>query len=301
MNSLFRINQNNQINKNNNLQNNQNNLINNPFTIKKNIIDNKINNIDNKTAKTTQTAQTVKTTNSIQDIKYWEYGNSGLKIQSFNKIMSKNLSILYYLDKIFTKFLEENPEITIKNLFKLKISKIFEVNLQGKIICSNTGIIINLDHNKISGQYKLIGAGISTVSNIKILPEELIKLKVPNLNDVLENLDNIKLILKLTNILNLYNNFDIKDDVSNKNLNLYSIITNSLNIITKYRDNDKEKNLLKSNSNSAFYIKIYDTHGKAFIIDGLQKIIYYICETEFDNKIIFKYYIFNISDDWKII
>ena len=37
----------------------------------------------------------------ISDIKYWEYGNSGLKIKDFNKIMSKNLSILSGIHKQF--------------------------------------------------------------------------------------------------------------------------------------------------------------------------------------------------------
>ena len=91
------------------------------------------------------------------------------------------------------------------------------------------------------------------------------------------------------------------DDVSNPNFNLYNLILNSLEIINKYRNDDKEKKLLKSNSKTAFYTKIYNSKGKAFIIDGENKLIYYITETEFDNKIIFIYYVFNISDNWKII
>ena len=52
---------------------------------------------------------------------------------------------------------------------------------------------------------------------------------------------------------------------------------------------EQEKKLLKSNSTNAFYIKILDSHSKAFVIDGIKKLIYYICETEFDDKIILKY------------
>ena len=283
MNSPFRI-----------LQNNQNKSSN-PFVINLN------NNIVNKNISQTITEsnQTNKTNKTIKDIKYWEYGNSGLKIKNFNKIMGKNLSILYYIDKTFEQ-LFSNQKITIKKLFNKNFSNIFSIS-SNKINCSNTNVSVELDHNKISGIYKLVAGGISTISNIKILPEELTKLKVPELSNVLDNLDNIKLVIKLTNILNLFNNFDIKNDISDPAFNLYNIIINSLSIISDFKNNDKEKKLLKSNSNNAFYIKIYDTHSKAFIIDDKQKLIYYISTKEFDDKIIFKYYVLNINDKWKII
>jgi len=281
MNSLFRI-----------LPNNLNNI---------SILSNKNNdNITNtQTNKTDNITQKEKNTKDIKEIKYWEYGNSGLKIKNFNKIMSKNLSILYYLDKTFSELVEQE-QITVKKIFNKKFTQTFTVG-SNNIICSNGNVSIQLTHNKISGLYKLVEAGISTIENIRILPEELNKLKIPNLSDVLDNLDNVKLIIKITNILNLYHNFDMTDDVSNLNFNLYKMILNSLNIISKYRDEDKEKKLLKSNSKTAFYTKIYDLRGKAFVLDGENKLIYYITETELENKIIFKYYVFNISDNWKII
>ena len=279
MNSLFRI-----------LPNDLNNIS----------IGDKTNKSDNLTNLTIcQTDNFLKKDKDIKEIKYWEYGNSGLKIKNFNKIMSKNLSILYYLDKIFSELVEQE-KITVKKLFNKKFTQTFAVG-SSQIICSNGDVTIQLDHNKISGLYKLVEAGISTIENIRILPEELSKLKIPELSDVLDNLDNLKLIIKITNILNLYHNFDMTDDVSNPNFNLYNLILNSLEIINKYRDDDKEKKLLKSNSKTAFYTKIYDSKGKAFIIDGENKLIYYITETEFDDKIIFKYYVFNINDNWKII
>jgi hypothetical protein len=258
---------------------------------------NKTNRTDNLTI--VQTDNITKKDKDIKDIKYWEYGNSGLKIKNFNKIMSKNLSILYYLDKIFSEFVEQE-KITIGKIFKENFSKTFTVG-SSQIICSNGDVSIQLDHNKISGLYKVVEAGISTIENIRILPEELDKLKIPQLSDVLDNLDNLKLIIKITNILNLYHNFDMLDDVSNPDFNLYNLIFNSLEIINKYRNDDKEKKLLKSNSKTAFYTKIYNDRGKAFVIDGENKLIYYITEIELDEKIIFKYYVFNISDNWKII
>ena len=185
-------------------------------------------------------------------------------------------------------------------MFNKNFSNIFSID-SNKINCSDGNISVDLDHNKISGSYKLVASGISTISNIRILPEELVKHKVPELSDVLNNLDNIKFIIKITNILNLFNNFDIKNDNSNSAFNLYDIISNSLSIISNYKNDDKEKKLLKSNSTNAFYIKIYDTHSKAFVIDGKNKLIYYICQTDFNDKIIFKYYVFNLNDKWKII
>ena len=298
MNSLFRIIQDNPTKSSNPFVINLNNSNN------KNQVD-KIKTTNEKKSSFNNLESNIKTFNietnnkKISDIKYWEYGNSGLKIKDFNKIMSKNLSILYYIDKIFEQ-LFSNEKITIKKIFNKNFSNIFSIG-SSKINCLGGDISIELDHNKISGSYKLVASGISTISNIKILPEELTKLKVPELSNVLNNLDNIKFIIKITNILNLFNNFDIKNDNSDPAFNLYDIISNSLAIISNYKNNDKEKNLLKSNSTNAFYIKIYDSHSKAFVIDGNHKLIYYISSTDFDDKIIFKYYVFNLNDKWKII
>lgn len=234
----------------------------------------------------------------IKDIKYWEYGNSGLKIKNFNKIMGKNLAILYYLDKTFQKFIS-NEKISIKKIFNKNFKKTFNLDSH-ELICLDGTVTLNLSHNKISGKYQLVEAGTSIISDVKILPEELTKFKVPELTNILDNLDNIKLIIKLSNILNLYHNFTMYDDVSNQNFNLYKLIINSLEIINNLRSEDKEKKFLKSNSKTAFYIKIYETRGKAFVIDSSNKLIYYICSTEFDNKIIFNYYVFNIEDNWLI-
>ncbi len=293
MNSLFRILPNNIDNISIGYQNNKTNNKN------KDVEDNKNKDVkDNKNDDKND---------NKKEIKYWEYGNSGLKIKNFNKVMSKNLSVLYYLDKIFSEFVEQE-KITIRKIFKPNYSNTFTVgsgfgseNGSSQIICSNGNVSIQLSHNKISGLYKVVEAGSSTIQNVKILPEELSKLKIPDLSDILENLDNLKLIIKITNILNLFYNFDMIDDVSNPNFNLYNLISNTLEIINKYRDEDKEKKLLKSNLKTAFYIKIYDLKGKAFVIDGENNLIYYITETELDDKIIFKYYVFNIDSNWKII
>jgi hypothetical protein len=311
MNSPFRILQNNQLvinssnqsNKSNqsNQSNQSNSLVINSSNQSNSIVFNPfvINSNTNKAIRDSNLIKSNQINKTIKDIKYWEYGNSGLKIKNFNKIMGKNLSILYYINKTFEQ-LFSNEKITIKKLFNKKFSNIFSIG-SSKINCSNTNVSVELDHNKISGIYKLVAGGISTISNIKILPEELTKLKVPELSNVLNNLDNTKLIIKLTNILNLFNNFDIKNDISDPAFNLYNIIINSLSIISNYKNDDKEKKLLKSNSNNAFYIKIYDSYCKAFIIDDKQKLIYYISTKELDDKIIFKYYVFNINDKWKII
>lgn len=236
---------------------------------------------------------------SANDLKYWEYGNYGIKIKNFDRIMCKNLSILYYIDRTFSYLLNRN--ISIKKIFGKNFSKNYIIDTN-KINCSNGKVNIELVHGKISGTYQLIAAGSSVISNVRILPEELKKFRVPDLDDVLENLDNLKLIIKLANILNLFNNFDMKNDFSDPALDLFKIITNSLETILQYKNNDNDKKLLKSNSSNALYIKIYDSYGKAFVIDSDKKLIYYICEKiiESEKKIVIKYYVLSVDQNWKI-
>lgn len=249
----------------------------------------------------TNLSESTKINKSLNDIKYWEFGNSGFKIKHFNNRMAKNLSILFYIDKIFSQLLDEE-KINIHKIFNKNFNQSFLIN-SSKIDCINSNVSIDLNHGKISGLYNIIAVGSTTISNVKILPDELKKYRVPDLDNILSDLDNLKQIIKLTNILKLYNNFDIKNDISDASLNFFTIITNSLNIIDEYRNLDKEKKLLKSSSTNAIYIKIYDTHGKAFIIDNDKKLIYYITEKilEKNHKIILKYYILSINDSCKII
>ena len=37
---------------------------------------------------------------------YWEYGNTGLKIKEFKKKMSRNLAIMYYIDRLFNEYID---------------------------------------------------------------------------------------------------------------------------------------------------------------------------------------------------
>jgi hypothetical protein len=200
-------------------------------------------------------------TNTLNKHMYWEYGNSGLKKKSLNKIMGRNLAILYFLDKIFSCYndLESN---SLDELFNttLPIIHKFGSNIISSIPNSNLepNVQIQLDCGKISGTYKVEAVGFTTISNIKIQEKDLIKNKIPSFDNFIERLDNIKEILKITNILSLNKKFTYKSNCSNQEFDLMFINQNYKNIWDLFKQEDREKKLLRSNSNYAFYIKIYD-------------------------------------------
>jgi hypothetical protein len=225
---------------------------------------------------------------------YWEYGNSGFKLKNFTKTMNKNLAIMYYIDKVFQDFL-----LTSDNSYnKLFTSEdLLTYNFNKNIITSNNkNVSVKINHDKINGEYEIIAAGVSTITNILIDENDLKKKKVPDLDSILSHINNIKQILKMLNILNLFNKFTITNNNSDSTFDLQNIIKNTQEIIL-----ENKNNLLKSNKHTAFYIKIYDTSGKAFIIDNNKEIIYYISESEENNKIYIRYYIFKINNNGKII
>ena len=225
----------------------------------------------------------------IQDLKYWEYGNSGLKIQNFTKIMAKNLAILYHIDKSFEILLSQH-KFSIKKLYEPNYPNLYEdiVETDGiasSIESSNGQVTLKISSKKFSGNYKLVGMSKTIIKQIdkqKFLSDSLVKCKIPDLDTVLNNIDNIKLPIRLTNVLKLIDDldFEIECDYSDFAFDFDNIKNRAFEKITEYRKDNKEKNLLKSNSNFAFYIKIYETHGKAFVIDGPSNLIYYIKEQE---------------------
>jgi len=127
---------------------------------------------------------------SLKDIKYWEFGNTGIKIKNVNNRMAKNLSILFYIDKIFSQLLDEE-KINIRRIFNKNFNQSFLIN-SSKINCINSNVSIDLNHGKISGLYNIIAAGSTTISNVKILPDELKKFRVPDLDNILTDLDNLR-------------------------------------------------------------------------------------------------------------
>lgn len=235
-----------------------------------------------------------------QKLLYWEYGNSGIKIKNFSKLMIKNLAILYYIDKTFSKLLINNKKILISDLFHINTTKQYDID-ENSISILNGIVNVNIKHKKISGIYNIIACGVTKISNINISENDLVKNKIPNLDSLLLHIDNIKHILKITNIFNIPDKFIISTNNSIPEFDFNNIIIQTKEIITKYKNDDKEKKILNSNSSSAFYIKIYKEYGKGFIIDGYNKLIYYIVEYENNNIIELRYYVLKISDDWKII
>ncbi len=237
------------------------------------------------------------------DLKYWEYGNSGLKIKNFNSVMGKNLAKLYYIDTEFQKLMK---------IHGFKISKIFDKNSNStfddvlgnsSLQCNSGSVILKLKTDKLVGNFKIVACGKTVFSKIKVLPNDFNKYKIPDFDTVINNLDNLKLIIKTTNVINLLDNFNVESDYSDFSLDFDNIKIKALDKINQYRKENKEKNLLKSNSNFAFFIKMYESHGKAFVIDGPSNLIYYITEYE-DTKnksISVNYYALSINDNWSLL
>ena len=77
-----------------------------------------------------------------------------------------------------------------------------------------------------------------------------------------------------------------------------------MNIVNNFLESDNKKKILKSNSKSGFYIKMYSNHGKAFFYDAENNLIYYITQSSGDkynqNIITIRYYIFS-TENCKII
>jgi hypothetical protein len=236
---------------------------------------------------------------------YWEYGNSGLKIREFGKKMNRNLAILHYIDKIFLCYydMEDN---SLNKLFNTKVPQ--EYKFGENRICSGfegieKGCVnISIDCGKISGTYNVVSASFTLIHNVKIEEKDMVKKKVPFLDNFLSRLDNLKEIIKITNILELTNKFKTTCNSSSEEFNFNNIFDNFTQIKKKFQDDNKEKKLLKSSSDTAFYIKIYEDHGKAFVIDKTNKLIYYMVENEDYKKgtILIRYYCLNITDNIKI-
>jgi len=220
----------------------------------------------------------------------WEYGNTGIKISKFNKIMCNNLAILHYINKIFEDyFLVNNTNTSIYDFYDSYGNKF--ISEHGTMYSKKNNIVnINLLNSKLNGIYNIIAAGRTTISNIIIDNKDF-------LSDIdLENITNIDNISNLINFLSIIK-YDITNNCSDENFSIDIFIKSISDII-----NINPANLLKSNNTSAFYIKIYETYGKAFVIDYKNKLIYYIHENENieEEKIYINYYILKIDNSLKI-
>ncbi len=238
---------------------------------------------------------------------YWEYGNSGLKIKDFNSVMSKNLAILYYIDQIFNSYNTSSLNSSVGCLFDPKTNICY--NHESNILQSENGNVqIKLSNEKIEGNYQVVAAGRILLSSIKLTDEDISKNKIPNFDSIMDHSDNPKHVLKLLQILPLLNvtnpdfKINIKENNSNPNFNFENIVESISELVLNYKKDNKEKNLLKSNSETAFYIKIYPDHSKALVTDNKNNLIFYICESTDYKKleIDIRYYTLKINSKCKI-
>jgi hypothetical protein len=236
--------------------------------------------------------------------KYWEYGNCGIKIKDFDKKMGRNLLILEHIDKIFVEF-SNYPANSLGFLFNSgePVEYILGKNKINVLVNQNDSQVnITINEEKVSGVYQVLAVGFTEIFNVKINENDLNKKKVPSFDSFISRLDNIKEIYKIINILTLENKFEVFEINSIDDFNFKHIIDNFLEIQEEFKKNSTEKKMLKSDSNSAFYIKIYETSGIAFIIDNTNNLIFYITENEnlSDGSIFIRYYLLNISEKHKI-
>ena len=161
-------------------------------------------------------------------------------------------------------------------------------------------IYIKLLKNNISGIYKIIDCGFLKFFVINIINDFLKKNKIPNLESIVNYSDNIKHFSKIIKILSDIKNYKFKVNCTGK-LSFTNLIDTYLPDILL--ELNLKKDIFEYDKNLTFYIKVYDTHTIAFIIDKLSKLIYYICTIENNSKLseyIF-FYIFELDDDYKII
>lgn len=290
--------------KNKNIITNNNNIIgNNKNTFQ---INNSVNEIGNKIF--SQNNVTIKKKESKSGEKIlWEFGKSGIKMEKLKKPMVKNLAILSYVHKIFVDFIDRNKSVNLSEVFehfKTKsdnIDKPIYSSSKGNLNILANSIYLNLDKKKISGMYKLVDCGYVKLFDSNITEEYLRKNKIPNLDSILSHSDNIKHFSKIIKIFNNPNLFKSKSN-SMGELNWINLINEFLpEILLNF---DEKKDIFDFESKKfSFYIKIYETHSKAFVIDKNTKLIYFIntLENYSKNNGYLFFYVCELDSKYKII
>lgn len=226
---------------------------------------------------------------------YWEYGNTGLKIKEFKKKMKRNLSIMYYIDRLFNEYVDSILTNSYSKLFAPNSNSDYKLKT-GNIKGSNGKVTATILHKKLSGNFNVLEAGFITLSDLDIADRDLKRNSIPNLDSILKHTDNIYHIAKIIKIFNLHEKMTIKSNLSNNNMNLENISLGANSYLDDLIKKDKKKKILKSNKRSGFYIKMYNNNGKGFIIDESHNTIYYIAvNINFDSgSINLRYYAFEI-------
>ena len=206
---------------------------------------------------------------------YWEYGNTGLKIREFKKKMSRNLAIMYYVDRLFNEYIDTILTNSYSKLYSPSANYDYKLKT-GNIKAYKGNVTANITHKKLNGKFNILEAGFMSISDIKITDKDLKNNSIPNLDSIIEHKDNIYHVTKMIKIFNLYNKMTIKSNLSNKNMILENIASDANSYVDELVKNNKKNKILRSSKNSGFYIKMYNNHGKGFIIDSVNNIIYYI-------------------------
>jgi hypothetical protein len=237
----------------------------------------------------------------------WEFGKSGIKIEKLKKSMIKNLAIFTYIHKIFVDFIDRNKSLNLSNIFEYfknlsdNIDKPIYSNSKGNLNIFDNSIYCKLDKKKISGIYKIIDCGYAKLFDPNINEEYLRKNKIPNLDSILSYSDNIKHFSKIIKIFHNQNLFKSKSN-SLGDLNWINLINEFLPTILLNIEEKKDIFNFESKKFS-FYVKIYQTHTKAFVIDKNKKLIYYIntIENNSKNSGYLFFYVYELNSKYKII
>jgi hypothetical protein len=249
-------------------------------------------------SKSSESSETSETSDNPSETKlYWEYGNTGLKITNFNKKMSRNLTIMNYIDILFSEYIDMDLTDSYQKLFSSSTNKNY--NLKTGLITAKNGIVTaKLTQPKLTGTYNIIEAGFINISDIKLSEKDLKQNSIPNLEQILTHKENIYHITKIIKLFKLKKLMTIKSNISIKNNSFEQMTQNANDFFNELIKNDKKNKILKSNKNSGLYIKIYNSHAKGFIIDGINDIIYYIAvNINFKiGNINLRYYALNIKN-----
>ena len=249
--------------------------------------------------------------NKTNDKLLWEFGKSGIKLTKLKKPMIRNLAILFYIHNIFAEFVHKYKFVNLSNIsVQLKnisnnIDKPIYSNPNGYLNLLNNSIYIGLGKEKIKGLYKFIDCGYVKLYDLDSSFNEdyLKKNKIPGFDFFLSYSDNPKHISKILKIFNNTNLFKIKSNSSNSEFD-WTNLTNSFLPEILFDINEK-KNIFDSdiNKNFSFYIKVYETHSKAFVIDKNTKMIYYINTVENNKKMhgYLFYYVLQLDSNYNIV
>jgi hypothetical protein len=230
-----------------------------------------------------------------EEKKYWEYGNRGVKMKNFNKKMSRNLAIMYYIDRVFIEWIDKSLSNNYELLFNPTSSLIFTLK-SGQIHTENNQVIVKPLHDKISGSFRVLDAGYVQITDIELTDKDLFKNNIPNIDSIIKHKDNIVHMIKILNIFNIPNKFRVKESVSDKQISFHTISLDAINYIDELKASHNKKTILKSDKNTGFYIKIYNNRAKAFFLDTSSNLIHYIgTNINFNERFVsIRYYTFEL-------